>query len=276
MLDVDAMIGKLDAAGIDQVILIPAMNDPLPADTPEALLSVLRRVMRSPARNLLPLLDRLFYTPEGNLKLRGEVFNVYARPDNAAVARVVASHPARLRWWVFLNPGAGGDPREQLERWRGEPGVVGVKLHPFWHRFALRDALPIAERCEQLGLPMLIHLGFGERGQWQLIADRHPELRLVFAHCGMPYFDKLWPGADAYPNIHLDVSSPYLNESLVRRAVKVLGPHRMLYGTDAPYGFHGDDESYDYHHIKAWVERLPCSSHDIDRLLGQNALELAA
>ena len=58
----------------------------------------------------LPLLDPLFYTREGNLKLRGEVFKIYARPDNASVAELVAQHPDRLRWWVFLNPGAEGDP----------------------------------------------------------------------------------------------------------------------------------------------------------------------
>jgi predicted TIM-barrel fold metal-dependent hydrolase len=276
MLETNAMIGKLDAAGIDQVVLIPAMNDPLPADTPQMLLTVLRKIMCSPLRDLLPVIDPLFYTADGNLKLRGDVYNIYARPDNAAVAEVVSRHPDRLRWWVFVNPGAVGDPRAELERWKDSPGVMGVKLHPFWHRYSLTDAIGIAESCEELELPMLIHLGFGERGAWQRIADRCPKLRLVFAHCGMPYFDRLWRAAAAYPNVLLDVSSPYLDEKLVRRAVATLGPQRMLYGTDAPYGFHGPDHSYDYTHIKAWVERLPCSARNIERILGTNALELFA
>lgn len=275
MLDAVAMFDKLDAAGVDKVVLIPSMTDPLPADTPEMLLTVIRKILRSRARFVFPLLDPLFYTPEGNLKLRGEVFHVFARPDNAPVAELAAAHPDRVRWWIFLNPGAEGDPRDELERWRDAPGVTGVKLHPYWHRFPLIDASAICERCEQLGIPVLIHLGFGERGAWRRLADQFPKLRMVFAHCGMPYFDKLWPVVRAYPNVYLDVSSPFLDEALVRDAVAALGPHRLLYGTDAPYGFHGPDHSYDYTAIKGWVERLPCGSRGIDRILGGNALELA-
>ena len=49
-----------------------------------------------------------------------------------------------------------------------------------------------------------------------------------------------------------------------------MGPERCLYGTDAPYGFHQDDGSYDYGEIRGWIERLPVSSREIERILGAN------
>jgi hypothetical protein len=39
--------------------------------------------------------------------------------------------------------------------------------------------------------------------------------------------------------LHVDLSSPYLDEPLARAAVAAMGPERCLYGTDSPYGFHG-------------------------------------
>ena len=68
------------------------------------------------------------------------------------------------------------------------------------------------------------------------------------------------------------VADRMLTQDKLRMAV--VGPHRALFGTDAPYGFHGADHSYDYAHIKNWIERLPVRSADIDRILGDTAARL--
>src|SRR5687768_6716161 len=140
MLDLPAMRAKLAAAGVDRVALIPAMNDPLP-HTPEALLSLLRALMRSRLHRATRLLEKVFYTPDGDLKLRGKIIKIYAEPDNQTVADAVAASPDLFLGWIFLNPRVR-DPVDELERWRHRPGMVGVKLHPFWHRYAVRDLLP--------------------------------------------------------------------------------------------------------------------------------------
>lgn len=270
-----AIIDKMDRAGIDKVVLIPVINAPLP-ETPEALLAFFRGLMNSRLHPLAQRLNQLFMTADGNLKLKGSIYEIYTEPDNRTVASALERYPDRFLGWIFLNPRAPSDPLDELERWRQVPGFVGVKLHPHWHRYPLYEALPIAQRCEQLGLPMLIHLGFGDHGNWQLLAARCPKLVMVFAHCGMPHFSRIWDYVRDNPNLYVDVSSPYLSERLVRRAVAVAGPERVLYGTDAPYGFHGPDGSFDYGAIKGWVERLPCDARGIDRVLGDNVLRLLA
>lgn len=272
MLDVPSMLARMDACGIDRVALIPCMNDPLPG-TPERLLAAIRWFMRSPCHPVARAIAAATITDEGDLRLSGKTYEIYPRPDNASVARVLAAHPARFLGWIFLNPRASVGVAE-LERWRHVPGFVGVKLHPHWHGWPVEDALPIARRCEELGLPILIHLGFARRGDWRVLADACPKLTLIFAHAGIPHYDRMWGAIRDDPRLHLDVSSPYLDEALVRDAVRAVGPARVLYGTDAPYGFHADDGGYDYGAIRGWVERLPVASRDVERVLGDNVLQL--
>ena len=94
----------------------------------------------------------------------------------------------------------------------------------------------------------------------------------MFAHAGIPHYDRIWGAIRADRRLALDVSSPYLDEALVRDAVAAVGPERVLYGTDAPYGFHDPDGGYDYGAIRGWVQRLRLPARDIDRVLGGNAL----
>lgn len=268
MLVLDRVLAKMDAAGVDRIALIPTMCDPLP-HTPERLLAVMRRAMRSDVlRPLVELAHRSTLTKSGDLKLAGELFRIYAEPDNASVAEVVAKHPDRFLGWIFLNPAVDPEPVETLERWRAEPGMIGVKLHPHWHDYRTELLDPILRRCEELRLPVLVHLGFRKRGDYRAICERFPRLTVISAHAGFPHFDALWKKGRSYPRLYVDLSSPYIDEKLARDAVAALGPERCLYGTDAPYGFHEDDGTYDYRAIQGWIDRMPIASRDRDRILG--------
>jgi hypothetical protein len=276
ILDVDAMVRKMDAAGVDRVALIPAMNDPLP-ETPERLLALMRRLSGHRAgRVIVEATHRALLTPEGDLRLSGQVVSLYARPDNEAVARVTAARPDRFFGWIFLNPRNNPSVLDELERWRGVPGMIGIKLHPHWHDYRTAILGPILRRAEELRLPVLIHLGFRSRGDFRGICDAHPKLVVISAHAGFPFYRDLWAYKGAYPNLHVDLSSPYIDERLARAAVEAMGPERCLYGTDAPYGFHGGDGSYDYGRIRGWVERMPVSLAMRERMLGATFLELCA
>lgn len=274
MLSVPDMLAQLDRCGIDRVALIPAMNDPLP-HTPERLVAALRWLIRGPMHPVARAINAATLTSRGDLRLGGKTYAIYRRPDNAQVADLLRAQPTRFVGWIFLNPLAGDGP-EEIDRWREVPGFIGVKLHPHWHGWPIAGCLPIARRCEELGLPVLIHLGFAERGAWRVIADHCPRLRMVFAHAGMPHWRRMWHQIKDDPRLWVDVSSPYLDEALVREAVAALGPARVMFGTDAPYGFHTASGAYDYGEIKSWVERLPLRARELDQVLGDNGRELLA
>lgn len=270
MLELDTIIAKMDAVGVDRIALIPAMNDPLP-QTPRRLLSAARFLMqRDWTRPLAELVHRSTMTRDGNLRLSGREHRIYPSPDNASVAEVVKARPDRFLGWIFLNPRAQPDAVEELERWRSVPGMIGVKLHPHWHDYRTDLLDPILRRCEELSMPALIHLGFGPRGDYREIARRFPRLTVIAAHAGFPFYQRLWAYRADAPNLHVDLSSPYIDEKLARAAVAAMGPERCLYGTDAPYGFHADDGSYDYGEIKGWIQRLPVSSEEQGRILSGN------
>jgi predicted TIM-barrel fold metal-dependent hydrolase len=263
----------MDAAGVDRVALIPAMNDPLP-ETPERLLALMRRLMSwRGSRPLAEAAHRALLTRDGHLRLGRQLVHIYGRPDNAEVARLCAAHPGRFLGWVFLNPRGNPGVLDELERWRGEPGMIGVKLHPHWHDYETRLLSPLCARAEELGLPVLIHLGFRRRGDFRSLCARFPRLTVIAAHAGFPFYNDLWSHARELPNLYVDLSSPYIDERLARAAVRAMGAARCLYGTDAPYGFHGA-EGYDYRAILGWVDRMPIGARERDRILGESFLAI--
>lgn len=274
MLVLDRLLDKLKAAKVDRVALIPAMNDPLP-ETPEKLLAVVRTLMaRSWTRRLAEMIHRTTITKGGDLKLARTIYKIYAHPDNDSVLETVAAHPDVFYGWIFLNPSGANDPLDELERCRATPGMIGIKLHPHWHDYKTETLSPIMKRAEDLGLPVLIHLGFGKCGDYRALCESFPKVAIIAAHAGIPFFSDLWTYARTVKNLYVDLSSPYLTESLVRAAVKGMGPERCLYGTDSPYGFHEDDHSYNYREIRSWVERLSINETERERVLGSTFLEL--
>jgi predicted TIM-barrel fold metal-dependent hydrolase len=273
MLSEGGLLEKMDAAGIGSAALIPSMNDPLP-HTPERLLALMRHLSQfGLGRHIVEKIHRSTLDAEGDLVLHGRVYRIYAEPDNASVAQMVKQHPGRFVGWIFLNPVSRTPWAEELERWRAVPGMIGVKLHPHWHDYPVSVLWPLLARASELELPLLMHLGHGERGDYRAIVEAFPRLTLICAHAGIPFYSQLWKYARQADNLYVDLSSPYLDERLVRAAVRELGAERCLYGTDSPYGFQTAD-GYDYHRIREWIERLDVSATERERILGQNFARL--
>lgn len=274
LLDLGPMLAKLDAAGVERVGLIPTMNDPLPA-TPHGLLTVMRHAMcHRPTRPLARLVHRALMTRDGDLRLSGQTVRIYPQPDNAPVAAAVAAHPDRFWGWIFLNPARDPDVLGTLERWRATPGMLGIKLHPHWHDYRTEILSPLLARAQELRLPVLIHLGFGRQGDVRAMATEFPRLDLICAHAGFPFYGDLWRIAQDHPRVHVDLSSPYIDERLARAAVRAMGAQRCIYGTDSPYGFEDSDHTYDYSHILGWIARMPLSGRERDRVLAGNIANL--
>ena len=275
MLDVDGIVAKMDEVGVDKIAFIPAINDPIETN-PERLLKLMRVLMRGGAttRRAAELAHKATIAKDGNLWLGGKLIKLYPQPDNDPVAKIVEAHPDRFLGWIFLNPRDNPKVLDQLEQYRSIKGMVGVKLHPHWHDYETERLDPILGRCEELGLPVLIHFGFSKGGNFRSICRKFPRLVVISAHAGFPFYDDLWVHAPECPNLYVDLSSPYIDEDLARAAVRAMGSERCLYGTDAPYGFHEADGSYDYREIRSWVERLPVHADKIDGILGGHFAEL--
>lgn len=286
VLDVGTLVDKLDEQAIGRAVLIARITETVEPEKSAVLLAVQRHMMNSSVlRQAAAAASLTFYDGHGRLRpvwkpfTRGRAGYVKAmRPDNESVMAAVAKAPDRFWAWVFLNPArggaAGGSAADELERWRTAPGVVGVKVHPYWHRYPITALAPALENAERRGLPVLVHLGFGAQGDYRWLLETFPRLAVIFAHAGMPYFKALWPLVRGRARTYVDLSSPHLSERFVRAVVAAVGPEKCLYGTDSPYGFSLLDGSYDYGRVKGWIDRLPVDTRTRGRILGDNFCEL--
>jgi len=90
---------------------------------------------------------------------------------------------------------------------------------------------------------------------------------------GIPYFQRIWPLLERYPNLHMDISGPYLNAGMVDEAVRAVGSQRLLFGTDGPYGLR-TGEGYSFEPMKAWTERLEIPDKEKEDIFAGNLLRL--
>jgi predicted TIM-barrel fold metal-dependent hydrolase len=192
------------------------------------------------------------------------------------VESVIAAHPDQFVGWVFVNPKARA-PVEEAERRFRKPGWIGVKAHPFWHRYPIDALDDVASLCQEKGKPMLVHLGGGFRsGDFRRLPHLFPRLKLVYAHAGIPWFDPLWEDALRRESVFVDLSSPYLDRALRHRALRQLGAARCLYGSDGPYGYPGRDGGYDHGAILRQIEQAGLPARELEGVLGGNFQALAA
>jgi len=184
--------------------------------------------------------------------------------DEASVAAAVAAYPERFWGGFFLNPTSAG----AVERLRSglASGLKTVCLLPAMHAYplahpAVEELLMEAERLaatvfvhlgvlsvgvrKKLGLPSPFDMSFSNPLDLHGPALRHPGLNFIVPHFGAGFFREALMLADLCPNVYLDTSSsnawmkyhaPELTLNQVfGRALAVVGPERLLFGTDSSY-----------------------------------------
>jgi predicted TIM-barrel fold metal-dependent hydrolase len=168
---------------------------------------------------------------------------------NEYVADYVSRDPGRLIGFGAVDPHDPGAV-DELERF-GDLGLAGCKLAPIY-----QDVDPLEPKfqvvcaaLERLGLPMLIHQGttFSRAGSLlqarpallDVIALRHPRLKIVIAHLGHPWFDDAIAVVRRHPNVYADVSAlvgrRWLLYNALVAAIEYRVAHKLLFGTDFPF-----------------------------------------
>ncbi len=170
---------------------------------------------------------------------------------NDYVASYVARDPERLVGFGAVDPHDPAAAIEELERMKGELGLVGCKLAPIYQDIDPLgpEFLAVCEALERLELPMLIHQGttFARAGSLlqarpvliDAIALRYPALKIVIAHLGHPWFDEAIAVIRRHPFVYADLSALVgrrwlLYQALVS-ATEYRITHKLLFGTDFPF-----------------------------------------
>ena len=186
--------------------------------------------------------------------------------DEAAVGDAVRAFPERFYGYFMLNPLADG----ALERARTafeDLGLQGLCLFPAMQRFSVQDERlgPLYELASEadnrvvfvhmgvltvgirakLGLPSKFNMSFSNPIDLHTVAMDHPSTKFVLPHFGAGYFREALMLASLAPNVYLDTSSSnswtkYLSprpslRDVFSQALDVVGPERLLFGSDSSF-----------------------------------------
>lgn len=272
----DRLLKQMDQFKIDKTALIAPMVDPFHVEgVAEKLAHFVRNLLTGFWYRVGLLAYESTVTKSGKFSILGKTYNIDLLPDNSLVERAIQAHPDKFYGWFFINP-AEKNPVEHMEKQMNSNGWIGVKCHPFWHRFPVTHLDDAAAVCVKKKMPLLIHLGGKkDNGDFRYLPEKHPKLKIIYAHAGVPHYRKLWDYAKSKKNVYVDLSSPYLDEPLRRAAVDAMGPEKCLYGSDGPFGYPAGDGLYDHSAIMNEIDRFPISSKQKDGILGETFTGLA-
>jgi hypothetical protein len=186
--------------------------------------------------------------------------------DTASVGTAIADYPDRFGAVYMANPMLPS-PDIRFESAFSEDGVNGIFLFPAMHRYSLHEnkvwaliqvlaghpgsvayvhcgALSLGFR-KKLGLPSHFDLRFSNPIDLHEVASNFPRVTFVIPHFGAGYFREALMVADLCPNVYLDTSSSnswmrYETgdvdlTAVFRKALDVLGPERLLFGSDSSW-----------------------------------------
>jgi predicted TIM-barrel fold metal-dependent hydrolase len=185
--------------------------------------------------------------------------------DEASAVAAIEAYPQRF-WGYFLFDPTKPDAGERAAK-AFDSGLKGLCLFPAMQGFSVQDErlAPVyhaaAERpgaivfvhCgvlsvgvrKKLGLPSKFDMSRANPLDLHRVALEYPQVRFVLPHFGAGFFREALMLADLCPNIYLDTSSSnswtkYLTpppslEDVFRQALHVLGPDRLLFGSDSSF-----------------------------------------
>ena len=184
--------------------------------------------------------------------------------DAASVAAAVSRHRQRFVGFFMVDPTQTGAADAAAAALR-DLGLRGICLFPAMHRYSIQDeraqrvfevaaAVPgtaVFVHCgvlsvgvrKKLGLPSPFDIRFGNPLDLHAIALGYPRVPIIIPHFGAGLFREALMVADLCPNVVLDTSSSngwtkYVGLSLAavfRQALSVVGPDRLLFGSDSSF-----------------------------------------
>lgn len=222
--------------------------------------------------------------------------------DEQSVAVALSRHPSRFVGFFMVDP----TKADAIDRVTSgiELGLRGVCLFPAMQRYAIQDprAIAVFERAAgEAGAVVFVHCGvlsvgarkllgkpspfdmrFGNPLDLHTVALRFPTLPIIVPHFGAGLLREALMLGDMCPNVHLDTSSsnawirytPGLTlDAVFKSAVSVLGPGRLLFGTDSSYfprGWNADVYDVQFNAMKKAglddVARMQLLAGNFDRL----------
>jgi predicted TIM-barrel fold metal-dependent hydrolase len=214
--------------------------------------------------------------------------------DEVSTMTAAAAHPDRFFAFAMVNP--------WVEHAEVVQGLHAICLFPAMHLYSIQDKRvevlleqAAAHRCavfvhcgmltvgvrKKLGLPSPFDMRYSNPIDLHAVALRHPKVRFIVPHFGAGYFREALMLADLCPNVYLDTSSSncwmrYEGLDLAtvfQRALSVVGPKRLLFGSDSSFFPRGWNHEIFATQTKA-LQQLGVGDADAREILGGNLVRI--
>jgi predicted TIM-barrel fold metal-dependent hydrolase len=204
--------------------------------------------------------------------------------DDETCAACVRKYPDKFVGFAYVDP-RRPDYLDRLVHAVEDLGLRGVKFGPIYNGVALSDPRmrPVYQYCVKHDLPITLHMGttFARNAPVELgrailaepVALEFPDLKMIFAHMGHPWYEETIVTVRKQPNLYCELSAlfyrPWQFWNVMICAQEYNVTDKVFFGTDFP--FSGVEESIaGLRNVNSVVEgtRMPRVSQElIERII---------
>lgn len=203
-----------------------------------------------------------------------DLFDASSRREE--ITSAMNKYPDRIKGYYSVNPLLGIDLGEIRRSFEENPGYVGFKLLPDYHRTELNSSVyrPVLEFADKYRMLVLSHTwGVSMNGESCNSADKvadilekYRNITFLMGHSIQGQVDQAIDFAIQYENAYLDLCDTCRLNGVVEKMVRRAGSRKVVFGTDAPM------QSYRFQMGAVIGARI--TAEDKKNILRENALRI--
>jgi predicted TIM-barrel fold metal-dependent hydrolase len=163
-------------------------------------------------------------------------YNEPTHSGNRYIQSVAKKYPAQYIGFAWINPNAEGAIKE-IEIATIDWNLKGIKLHLEMHPSPIANLKEVFAEAERLSIPICIHLG-DDFNQINVLAKEF-KVNVIIAHLGTGVYrlniERLQKAIALAKNGNVYLETSGNTYPFVDYAVKALGPHKIIFGSDFPH-----------------------------------------
>ena len=160
--------------------------------------------------------------------------------NNNIIAKAMEEYPDFIIGMAFIDP-KSPDALDEVNRCLGDLKMKGVKFMPWKHGYNAENCPQIGRVLDEIGkydVHVQIHGGASPLCTpyvWVDYAEERKDMKFVFTHiCGREFGSSIIERIQGVENFWVETSAN-MEIDILRKAAKILGPERMIFGSDWPY-----------------------------------------
>ena len=152
-------------------------------------------------------------------------------------------------WYMIYDPRAAQSSINMIEENRKKINFAGVKIHPVIHQTTLDDPdyYLLWEYAVKNDITILSHTWsphtdnpkqfYGDPLLLESVLKKFKKLKIILGHAGgkVSFYPKVIDFASNFRNVYLEFAGDTFYPEIFRKAIDVIGSHRILFGTDMPW-----------------------------------------